>query len=253
MLVTSAILHGQIWRIVSFILVPYTTSPVNFLIFAFLYYSISQTLERIWGSFRMDMYIITGLIGTIVAAFLVYFVFGVEMGMQVSISYLATHYFSAGSYFPGCAVLLFSFIPVKAKWMALLSVVMYLYDLMQVVNGLGWMPYGFAMLIMIVFSLINFILYFLGTRDLQRINPERYIEEEIFKRRWGRGNKAAGHCISAPSAEEQIRIFQIWSFVIVQSVTALTSIAASIFIRISTLLHIRMISSNMTGSNWQRL
>ena len=53
--------------------------------------------------------------------------------------------------------------------------------------------------------------------------------------------------------EEQIRIFQIWSFVIVQSVTALTSIAASIFIRISTLLHIRMISSNMTGSNWQRL
>ena len=34
---TSAILHGQIWRIVSFILVPYTTSPVNFLIFAFLY------------------------------------------------------------------------------------------------------------------------------------------------------------------------------------------------------------------------
>ena len=44
---TSAILHGQIWRIVSFILVPYTTSPVNFLIFAFLYYSISQTLERV--------------------------------------------------------------------------------------------------------------------------------------------------------------------------------------------------------------
>ena len=30
---TSAILHGQIWRIVSFILVPYTTSPVNFCIF----------------------------------------------------------------------------------------------------------------------------------------------------------------------------------------------------------------------------
>ena len=91
-------------------------------------------------------------------------------------------------------------------------------------------------------------------RQKERENsPKRYIEEEIFKRRWGRGNKAAGHCISAPSAEEQIRIFQIWSFVIVQSVTALTSIAASIFIRISTLLHIRMISSNMTGSNWQRL
>ena len=251
---TSAILHGQIWRIVSFILVPYTTSPVNFLIFAFLYYSISQTLERVWGSFRMDMYIITGLLGTIVAAFLVYFVFGVEMGMQVSISYLSNSLFLAlAATFPDVQFLLFFIIPIKAKWMALLSAVMYLYDLMQVVNGLGWMPYGFAMLIMIVFSLINFILYFLGTRDLQRINPKEVHRRRDFQKKMGRGNKAAGHCISAPFAEEQIRIFQIWSFVIVQSVTALTSIAASIFIRISTLLHIRMISSNMTGSNWQRL
>ena len=236
---TSAILHAQIWRIVSFILVPYTTSPVNFLIFAFLYYSISQTLERVWGSFRMDMYIITGLLGTIVAAFLVYFVFGVEMGMQVSISYLSNSLFLAlAATFPDVQ---FFIIPIKAKWMALLSAVMYLYDLMQVVNGLGWMPYGFAMLIMIVFSLINFILYFLGTRDLQRINPKEVHRRRDFQKKM------------APSAEEQIKIFQIWSFVIVQSVTALTSIAASIFIRISTLLHIRMISSNMTGSNWQRL
>lgn len=56
---TSAIPSWTDLAIVSFILVPYTTSPVNFLIFAFLYYSISQTLERVWGSFRMDMYIIT--------------------------------------------------------------------------------------------------------------------------------------------------------------------------------------------------
>ena len=180
------ILHGQIWRIVSFILVPYTTSPVNFLIFAFLYYSISQTLERVWGSFRMDMYIITGLLGTIVAAFLVYFVFGVEMGMQVSISYLSNSLFLAlAATFPDVQFLLFFIIPIKAKWMALLSAVMYLYDLMQVVNGLGWMPYGFAMLIMIVFSLINFILYFLGTRDLQRINPKEVHRRRDFQKKMG--------------------------------------------------------------------
>ena len=182
----SRILHGQIWRIVSFILVPYTTSPVNFLIFAFLYYSISQTLERVWGSFRMDMYIITGLLGTIVAAFLVYFVFDVEMGMQVSISYLSNSLFLAlAATFPDVQFLLFFIIPIKAKWMALLSAVMYLYDLMQVVNGLGWIPYGFAMLIMIVFSLINFILYFLGTRDLQRINPKEVHRRRDFQKKMG--------------------------------------------------------------------
>ena len=251
---TSAILHGQIWRIVSFILVPYTTSPVNFLIFAFLYYSISQTLERVWGSFRMDMYIITGLLGTIVAAFLVYFVFGVEMGMQVSISYLSNSLFLAlAATFPDVQFLLFFIIPVKAKWMALLSLVMYLYDLMQVVNGLGWMPYGFAMLIADCISLI--ICHFISSalRDLQQINPKS-TSKKRFSKEDGERNKAAGHCIELHRLRKRTdKDFPIWSFVIVQSVTALTSIAASIFIRISTLLHIRMISSNMTGSNWQRL
>ena len=81
--------------------------------------------------------------------------------------------------------MLFFIIPIKAKWMALLSAVMYLYDLMQVVNGLGWVPYGFAMLIMIVFSLINFILYFLGTRDLQRINPKEVHRRRDFQKKMG--------------------------------------------------------------------
>ena len=124
--------------------------------------------------------------GLFVAAFLVYFVFGVEMGMQVSISYLSNSLFLAlAATFPDVQFLLFFIIPIKAKWMALLSAVMYLYDLMQVVNGLGWMPYGFAMLIMIVFSLINFILYFLGTRDLQRINPKEVHRRRDFQKKMG--------------------------------------------------------------------
>lgn len=153
---TSAILHGQIWRIVSFILVPYTTSPVNFLIFAFLYYSISQTLERVWGSFRMDMYIITGLLGTIVAAFLVYFVFGVEMGMQVSISYLSNSLFLAlAATFPDVQFLLFFIIPVKAKW---LSIFYFALDAYQIIQGI--MMKSYYPVALIVVSLINIFIFF---------------------------------------------------------------------------------------------
>ena len=55
-------------------------------------------------------------LGTIVAAFLVYFVFGVEMGMQVSISYLSNSLFLAlAATFPDVQFLLFFIIPVKAK------------------------------------------------------------------------------------------------------------------------------------------
>lgn len=180
----SRILKGEVWRLVSFIMVPYSSNPVNFLIYGFLYYSISQTLERSWGAFRMNMYIITGLLGTILAGVVVYALFRVDTYM--SISYLSNSLFLAlAATYPDVQFLLFFIIPIKAKWMALLSVVMYLYDLMQIVNAYGWMPYGIATLIVILFSLVNFIIYFLGTRDFQRINPREVQRRAEFRKKMG--------------------------------------------------------------------
>lgn len=178
------ILRGQVWRLISFILVPYDSNPVSFLIYAFLYYSISQCLERTWGAFRMNLYILTGLLGTILAGALVYAVFRTDTYM--SISYLSNSLFLAlAATYPDVQFLLFFIIPVKAKWMALFSVVMYLYELMQIVNSYGWMPYGFATLIVIVFSLLNFILYFLSSRDFQRINPKEVQRRAEFRKKMG--------------------------------------------------------------------
>ena len=44
------ILHGQIWRIVSWILVPPQGSLLEIVIMLMLYYSLGTTLERTWGS-----------------------------------------------------------------------------------------------------------------------------------------------------------------------------------------------------------
>ena len=74
--------------------------------------------------------------------------------------------------------------------MALLSVVMYLYDLMQVVNGLGWMPYGFAMLIMIVFSLYKFYTLFPRHERSSADQPQRGTSKKRFsKEDGGEGTK----------------------------------------------------------------
>ena len=52
----SAILHGQIWRIVTFLIQPPDGSPI-FIIFAlYLYYMIGQNLEAAWGAFRFNLY-----------------------------------------------------------------------------------------------------------------------------------------------------------------------------------------------------
>ena len=192
--------HGQVWRLITFLLCPSAGGSGSsglfwFVIMAWVYYSIGSNLERIWGRFRFTLFYLSGIVMILVVTLAAYLIMGIVypaqevgiwLGMQVTLEYVTESLFLAFALvFPDVQFLLFFIIPVKAKWMALLSVVMYLYDLMQVVNGLGWMPYGFAMLIMIVFSLINFILYFLGTRDLQRINPREVHRRRDFQKKMG--------------------------------------------------------------------
>ena len=71
----SEILHGQIWRLVTWIIYPPSTSSALWFMIAilFFYYPISASLERTWGSFRFTVYILSGMIFT--SNFCVYFVF----------------------------------------------------------------------------------------------------------------------------------------------------------------------------------
>ena len=50
------ILHGEVWRLVTFLLDPPTTSLI-FIVFALLfYYNICSSLEAVWGAFRFNLY-----------------------------------------------------------------------------------------------------------------------------------------------------------------------------------------------------
>lgn len=66
------ILKGQIWRIVSWIFVAPAEKPIYFLLMVWLYYSLGTTLERTWGTFRYNVYIISGMLFTVIGAFVLY-------------------------------------------------------------------------------------------------------------------------------------------------------------------------------------
>jgi len=72
----GAILHGQIWRIVSWILVPPQGSLLEIVIMLMLYYSLGTTLERTWGAFRYNVYIFSGILFTVLGAFVLYILYG---------------------------------------------------------------------------------------------------------------------------------------------------------------------------------
>ena len=52
-----AIIHGQVWRLVSWVLIPPGTSIIWAVIMMFFYYSLGRNLERTWGVFKFNLYI----------------------------------------------------------------------------------------------------------------------------------------------------------------------------------------------------
>ena len=107
----AAILRGQVWRIVTFLVCPPQSGVLFALLAMYLYYSIGSTLERVWGTFRFNMFFFMGVLGHIIAAFLVYGVTGFSVPM--STYYLNESLFLAfACTFPEMQFLLI-FIPIR--------------------------------------------------------------------------------------------------------------------------------------------
>lgn len=111
--------HGEVWRLVTYIFIPQiggspTMQPLFLLLVLWFLWSIGEALERAWGSFRLTLYFLLGMIGTTLAAFL--------FGAQFSNSMLAASLFFAFAYFyPNAVVYAFFILPVKVKWLAWFS------------------------------------------------------------------------------------------------------------------------------------
>ena len=92
----SKILHGQIWRLVTWIIYPPSTSSALWFMIAilFFYYPISASLERTWGSFRFTVYILSGMIFTVISAFILYFITGGVLDAYLNGSQFSTYYIS---------------------------------------------------------------------------------------------------------------------------------------------------------------
>ena len=89
------ILHGQVWRIVSWILIPPSVNLIFLIFFLSCYYFIGTSIERTIGTFRYNVYLLGGICSSILGAFLLYAVyFLVTGGIQVNMIgyYFSTEY-----------------------------------------------------------------------------------------------------------------------------------------------------------------
>ena len=74
----KAILHGQVWRIFTFLMNSPNNNPIFVIFSLYLYYILGSTLENAWGAFRFNLYYFTGVFGTVLAAIIGYFITGLS-------------------------------------------------------------------------------------------------------------------------------------------------------------------------------
>ncbi len=180
------IMHGQVWRLITWMLIPPSGYNILFLIIMlYFYYSIGTTLEQTWGAFRYNVYILSGMLFTIIGAFVLYFVkcamipgdqnayaFGLIISLMISTYYVNMSIFLAfAANYPDMQVLLWFIIPIKMKWMA------YVYGAILL---FGFITGGAETRVAIVASLLNFILFFLSTRNLKRITPKELHRKRVY-------------------------------------------------------------------------
>ena len=187
----TKILQGQVWRLITWIVYPpSSSSPLWFVIaILFFYYPISASLEHTWGKFKFTLYILSGMIFTVIAAFILHFVMGGVLdglgGIIFSTYYISLSIFLAYSLtYPDMTVLLMFVIPIKMKWMSIVYAAIVIYDVARYFMNGAWF-----MALPIIASLLNFVIFFLGTRDFNRYNPKEIHRKNEFKRAVNGGSK----------------------------------------------------------------
>jgi hypothetical protein len=157
------ILHGQVWRLITWILMPTDTRVFSLLIMALLYYQLGSALERSWGTFRFNVYIFGGMLFTVIGAFILYGIYAAAgTGSLETISLISsltftTNYINLTIFlafavmYPEMQILLFFIIPVKMKWMAVVYAVLIAINL--ILTSWGGR-------IAIIMSILNFLTIF---------------------------------------------------------------------------------------------
>ena len=151
----NGLLHGEIWRIVTYIFYPSSSSPFWLLISLYFYYWIGSTLERQWGTAKFNLYYFSGMLLTVLGAVLASLVTGNYYITVAGTTYVNLSMFFAFAFlFPDATVLLFFILPVKMKWLAYLDGALFAFDIIRGIGAHDW-----ANVVLPVVALLNFAVF----------------------------------------------------------------------------------------------
>lgn len=177
MLDIDKVMHGQIWRLVTFLIQPVESKNVFFMLISlYLYYMIGNSLERAWGAFRFNLYFLTGILFNIIAVVIIYAITG--RSYPISLSYVnQSMFFAFAAMYPDVELLLMFLIPIKVKYLGMV------YGGIVGLEMINYLRHGYFLnVLVILFALANFIIFFLSTRNYKKISPTELRRKQNYRR-----------------------------------------------------------------------
>ena len=147
------ILRGEIWRLVTFIFIPTSTSPLWLLLSLYFSYFIGNLLEREWGTPKFNLYYFSGVALTVLTGIISHYAFGYS-GIYGTYYVSMSLFFAFAALYPNMQVLLL-FIPIKVKWIAMLDAALFAFDILT-----SLLRFDLVNALLPVVALLNFLVFF---------------------------------------------------------------------------------------------
>lgn len=161
------LLRGQIWRIITFAFIPsYGGSILSAVLGIYFTWFIGTALEQEWGDFRYTVYLLSGMLGTVLACLIT----GVTADTYcLSLSLLLAF----AMLYPEVQVLLFFVIPVRVKYFGLFAAALW----------------GFSFLTAAPLGKLNYLLCMVGFAAFFGPQAARSVRAWIRREQWKRKNR----------------------------------------------------------------
>lgn len=186
----GAVLQGQVWRLVTFVIDPPSSNILLNLLSIYVYYNMGTSLERRWGTFAFNLFFMLGVLFHILAGIITYFLFGATISLGMYYLNLSL-FFAFVTEFSEVQFLLFFIIPIKAKWLGIIDAIYFgatiigglLYPIVPELSyfllrfGVFAFP-EFAVVALI--SVLNYVLfYYLYRQNFRPTRAQRQIQREF--------------------------------------------------------------------------
>lgn len=177
MLDVDKVMHGQVWRILTFLIQPVEQGDTGtfgvffMLISLYLYFFIGRMLEGLWGAFRFNLFYFSGVLCNILAVLIIYagtyFIFGTGISFPITLNYINLSMFLAFAMeFSDVEILLFFLFPVKIKYIGILYAVIEAVQIVRLFLQGGY--FGACMAVAFLVAMLNFLIFFIQTREYRK-------------------------------------------------------------------------------------